>query len=81
MHHLSKLYINEIVTLHGVPASIVSNRDPLFTSRFWEVLQKAMGTRLTFSTTFHLQTDGQTERTIQVLENILRAWILDFQGS
>ena len=59
-----KLYVNEIVRLHGVPVSIVSDRDPRFTSRFWLILQAALGTRLHFSTTFHPQTDGQTERTI-----------------
>jgi hypothetical protein len=64
MDRLAELYIKEIVRLHGVPVSIVSDRDPRFTSRFWRSLQEAMGTRLTFSTAFHPQTDGQTERTI-----------------
>ena len=62
-----RLYIREIVRLHGVPVSIVSDRDPRFTAHFWKSFQKAMGTRLTMSTSFHLQTDGQSERTIQVL--------------
>ena len=53
-----RLYIREIVWLHGVPVSIVSNRDPRFTTHFWRSFQKAMGTRLTMSTTFHPQTDG-----------------------
>ena len=65
------LYMREIVRLHGVPASIVSNRDPRFTAHFWKSFQKAMGTRLTMSTTFHPQTDGQFENTIQVLEDML----------
>ena len=56
---LAKLYVEEIVRLHGVPISIVSYRDPRFTSRFWSSLQDAMGTRLHFSTAFHPQTDGQ----------------------
>ena len=60
------LYIREIVRLHGVPVSIVSDRDPRFTAHFWKSFQKAMGTRLTMSTTFHPQIDDQSERTIQV---------------
>ena len=55
---LSKLYVNRIVCLHGVPMSIVSNRGATFTSIFWQELYKAMGTRLDFSTVFYLQTDG-----------------------
>ena len=56
---LAELYIKEIVRLHGIPISIISDRDPRFTSRFWEKLQKALGTRLNLSTAFHPQTDGQ----------------------
>ena len=67
--------------LHGVPVSIVSNRDPRFTSRFWPSLQTALGTRLHFSTAFHPQTDGQSERTIQTLEDMLRACVMGFRGS
>ena len=58
------LYIREIVRLHGVPVSIVSDRDPRFTAQFWKSFQKAIGTRLTMSTAFHPQTDGQSEMTI-----------------
>ena len=78
---MAELYVDEIVKLYGVPVSIVSNRDPKFTSRFWPKLQKALGTSLHFSTAFHLQTDGQFERTIQTLEDMLRAYILDFKES
>ena len=76
-----RLYIQEIVRLHGVPVSIVWDREPRFTTHFWKSFQKAMGTRLTMSTTFHPQTDGQSERTIQALEDMLRACILDHKGS
>ena len=80
MDCLAELYINEIVKLHGVPVTIVSDRDPRFTSRFWPKLQNALGTTLHFSTAFHPQTDGQSERTIQTLEDMLRACVLDFKG-
>ena len=76
-----RLYIREIVRLHGVPVSIVSDRDPRFMAHVWKSFQKAMGTRLTISTTFYPQTDGQLERTIQVLEDMLRACVLDHKGS
>ena len=73
-----KLYMRDIVRLHGVPVSIVSDRDLRFTAHFWKSFQKAMGTQLTMSTAFHPQTDGQSKRTIQVLEDMLRACKLDF---
>ncbi|KAL5543511.1 hypothetical protein UlMin_007295, partial [Ulmus minor] len=78
---LADLYVREIVRLHGVPKSIVSDRDARFTSKFWRSVQRAMGTKLNFSTAFHPQTDGQSERTIQTLEDMLRACVLDFGGS
>ena len=68
---LAKLYMKHIVCLHGVPASIISDRGSVFSSRFWQKLQEAMGTRLNFSIAFHPQTDGQSERTIQTLEDML----------
>ncbi|KAA0046147.1 ty3-gypsy retrotransposon protein [Cucumis melo var. makuwa] len=77
----TQLYMSEIVRLHGVPVSIVSDRDARFTSKFWKGLQAAMGTRLDFSTGFHPQADGQTERLNKVLEDMLRACALEFPGS
>ena len=81
LERLCRLYIQEIVWLHGVSISIVSDRDPRLTTHFWKSFQKAMGTRLTMCTAFHPQTDGQSERTIQVLEDMLRACFLDHKGS
>ncbi|KAG8473027.1 hypothetical protein CXB51_034902 [Gossypium anomalum] len=78
---LAKLYVAEIVRLDGVPVSIISNRDPRFTSQFWQKLHEALGTRLNFSTAFHPQTDGQSERVIQILEDMLRGCVIDFRGS
>nr|GEW83008.1 hypothetical protein [Tanacetum cinerariifolium] len=69
---LAQLYLKEIVYRHGVPVSIISDRDSLFTSRFWETLQKALGTQLNLSTAYHPETDGQSERMIQTLEDMLR---------
>jgi len=59
---LAKLYVNEVIRLHGVPMSIMSERDPRFTSRLWPSLQRALGTKLNLSTTSHLQTDGDTTK-------------------
>ena len=81
LERLARLYINEIVRLHGAPMSIVSNRDQRFVSQFWESMHKAMGTNLNFSTAFHPQTDGLSKRTIQTLEDMLRACVMDFKGS
>ncbi|KAI3814006.1 hypothetical protein L1987_18745 [Smallanthus sonchifolius] len=69
---LARLYIKEIVARHGVPISIISDRDNIFVSRIWKSLQEAMGTRLNMSTAYHPQTDGQSERTIQTLEDMLQ---------
>ncbi|GJR00604.1 putative reverse transcriptase domain-containing protein [Tanacetum coccineum] len=81
MDRLARLYLNKIVARHGVPISIISDRDSRFTSRFWQSMQEALGTRLDMSTAYHPQTDGQSERTIQTLEDMLRACVLDFGGS
>ena len=79
--HLARLFIAEIVRLHGIPSSIVSDRDPKFTSRFWKAFQQAMGSKVCLSTSNHPQTDGQTERTIQTLEDMLRACVLESGGN
>ena len=81
MERLARIYIQEVVRLHGVPVSIISDRDSRFTSRFWQSLQKALGTQLDMSTAYHPQTDGQSERTIQTLEDMLRACVIDFGKS
>jgi len=81
MVKLAQLYIKEIVRLHGVPSSIVSDKDPRFTSRFWQTLQSAMGSKLTMSSTYHPQTNGQSKRMIQSLEDLLRTCILDHLGA
>ncbi|GJX14463.1 reverse transcriptase domain-containing protein [Tanacetum coccineum] len=78
---LAQLYLKEIVCKHGVPTSIISDRDSLFTSRFWKSLQEAMGTQLDMSTAYHPETDGQSERTIQTMEDMLRACVIDFGSS
>ena len=77
---LAELFMNHIVSLHGVPVSIISNRDPRFTSRFWKRLMKELGVKLNLSTVFHPQIDGQSERTIQTLEDMLRSCVLQFKG-
>ncbi|KAD5802846.1 hypothetical protein E3N88_14206 [Mikania micrantha] len=81
MDRLAKLYVKEIVSRHGVPISIISDRDSRFMSRFWQTLQNALGTQIKLSTAYHPQTDGQTKRTNQTLEDILRSYVIDFGGS
>lgn len=81
LDQLAQLYIKEVVRLHDVPVSIVSDRDLRFTSKFWKSLQGAMGKKLNFNIAYHLQSDGQSERTIQTLEDMLRACVLDLGGS
>ncbi|GJY45372.1 putative reverse transcriptase domain-containing protein [Tanacetum coccineum] len=78
---LERLYINEIVARHDVPMSIISDRDSHFTSGFWRSLQKALGTQLDLSTAYHPEIDDQSERTIQTLEDMLRACAIDFGGN
>ncbi|KAI3701131.1 hypothetical protein L2E82_45776 [Cichorium intybus] len=72
---------DEIISRHGIPVSVISDRDVRFTSRFWKKFHEELGTRLHFSIAYHPQTDGQSERTIQTLEDMLRACVIDFGGS
>jgi len=81
MWKLAQVYIDEIVRLHGVPSNIVSDRDPRFTSKLWKTLQEALESKLRISSSYHPQTDGQSERTIQSLEYLLRTCVLDHFGS
>ncbi|GJW42016.1 putative reverse transcriptase domain-containing protein [Tanacetum coccineum] len=81
IERLARLYLNEIVARHGVSISIISDQDSRFTSRFWQSMQEALGTRLDMSMAYHPQTDGQSEHTIQTLKDMLRAYVLDFEGS
>nr|GEW16393.1 putative reverse transcriptase domain-containing protein [Tanacetum cinerariifolium] len=78
---LMRLYLKEIVCRHGVPVSIILDRDSHFTLRFWRSLQEALGTNLDMSTAYDPQTDGQSERTIQTLEDMLHACVIDFGSS
>ncbi|NEL06808.1 transposase family protein, partial [Escherichia coli] len=75
---LAQLYVNRIVHLHGVPKIIISDRGTQFTSQFWVSFQHPLGTQLRFSIAYHPQTDGQTERVNQILEDMLRACVIDF---
>ena len=76
---VARVFINEIVHLHGVPKKIISNRDPNFTSRSWTSMQSALGTQLNLSSAYHPETDGQTERVNQVMEDMLRMYVMDQQ--
>ncbi|KAJ0587758.1 putative nucleotidyltransferase, Ribonuclease H [Helianthus annuus] len=81
VERLARIYTDEIICNHGTPRDIISDRDARFTSRLWETFQAALGTSLNLSTAFHPQTDGQTERTIRTLEDMLRACVIYFGGS
>nr|GFC04349.1 reverse transcriptase domain-containing protein [Tanacetum cinerariifolium] len=74
----ARMYLKEVVARHGIPVSIIYDRDLRFTSNFWKSLQKALGTSLDMSTVYHLETDEQSERTIQTLEDMLRACVIEF---
>src|SRR3990170_6680208 len=75
---LAELYICRILSLHGIPKEISSDRGGLFTSKFWESFQTAMGTHITWSSAYHPKSQGQVERVNQVLEDMLRACVISF---
>eukprot|EP00253_Pinus_taeda_P002337 PITA_02337 len=77
---VARVFINEIIRFHGVPKKIISDRDSRFTSRFWTCMQTALGTQRNLSTAYHPETDGQTERVNQVLEDMLRMYVMDQQS-
>nr|GEW49216.1 putative reverse transcriptase domain-containing protein [Tanacetum cinerariifolium] len=79
MSKLARIYLKEVITRHGIPVSIISYRDPRFASNFWRSLQNTLGTRLDMSIAYHPKTDGQSERTIQTLKDMLRACAIDFR--
>ncbi|GKE36625.1 putative reverse transcriptase domain-containing protein, partial [Tanacetum coccineum] len=81
MEKLTQLYLKEVMCRHGVPILIILNRGSHFMSRFWRSLQKALGTNLDMRTAYHPQTDCQSERSIQTLEDMLRAYVNDFRSS
>lgn len=81
MEQFAEAYIKEVLSLHGVPQDIISDRDSRFLSHFWQRLHEALGSKLKFNTAYNPATNGQTERTIQTLEDMLRAYVLEFQGS
>ncbi|GJV68687.1 putative reverse transcriptase domain-containing protein [Tanacetum coccineum] len=78
MERLARMYLKEVVTRHRIPVSIICDRDPRFALNFWRSLLKALGTNLDMSTAYHPQPDGQSERTIQTLKDMLRACVIDF---
>ncbi|GJU94194.1 putative reverse transcriptase domain-containing protein [Tanacetum coccineum] len=77
MDKLARMYLKEVVTRHGIPVSIICDRDLMFTSNFWRSLQKALGTNLDMSTVYHPQTNGKSKRTIKTLEDMPRACVID----
>jgi transposase InsO family protein len=74
----AELYVSHILCLHGVPKTIISDRGSQFIAHFWEQLHASLGTRLIHSLAYHLQTDGQAERVDQILEDMLRACVLNY---
>ena len=73
------MFVSEVIHLHKIPKKIISDRDSRFTSRFWTILQSALGTQLKLSRDYHPETDGKTERVNQVMEDMLRMYVMDNQ--
>jgi transposase InsO family protein len=76
---VARVFVSEVIHLHGIPKKIISDRDSIFTFRFWTSLQSALGTQLNLSTTYHPETYGQTERVNQVIKDMLRMYVMDNQ--
>jgi hypothetical protein len=76
---VARVFVSEVIHLHGIPKKIIFDRGSRFTSRFWTSLQSALGSQLNLSTTYHLETDGQTERVNQFMEDMLRMYVMDNQ--
>ena len=81
MEKYAQVYLDKIVARHAVPLKIISDRDTRLTSHFWVSMKHELGSRVALSTTYHPQTDSQTERTIQTVEDMLRACVLEFGGN
>ena len=77
---VARVYMEQVVRLHGIPKKIISDRDPVFTSSLWRSLQRELGTQLNFSSAYHPETDGQTERVNQIMEDMLRMYVMDRQN-
>lgn len=78
--YVARVFMEDIVRLHGIPQRIIFDRDLVFTSALWTSLQQSLGTKLNFSSAYHPETDGQTERVNQVLEDMLRMYVMDQQS-
>ncbi len=81
LEQFAQLYVKEVVRLHEISKSIISYRDSRFTSHFWKCVQSELGTKLKYNTAFHPQIDGQTERVNQIVEDMLKACVLNWKGS
>ena len=78
---VARIYIKEVVRLHGIPETVVSDRDTKFTSEFWKELSKILGQQLLMSTAYHPQTDSVSECAIQTMSQVLRAVVDDYQAN
>jgi hypothetical protein len=76
---VARVFVIEVIHLHGIPKNIILDRDSRFTSSFWTILQSSLGTKLNLSTTYHLEIDGKTKRVNQVMEDMLRMYVMDNQ--
>jgi transposase InsO family protein len=79
VNDVTHVFISEFIHFHGLPKKIISDRDSRFTSRFWTSLQSVLGTQLNLSTTYRPETDGKTKRVNQVMEDMIRMYVMDNQ--